>query len=147
MKTSTAVVASLFALAIATQGVLAMTGEKSVFTTVDAVEYADIIPGVVAFGTVAGDRETGAHGTFVKIPPGQATPLHTHGAEYHAVIIQGKMENPIEGDDNSDATLTAGSYYYVPAGAKHVTRCAADSLVDCVSYFYQTVAFDFAVAE
>lgn len=47
----------------------------------------------------------------------------------------------------SNATLTAGSYYYVPADAKHITRCAADSPVDCVSYFYQDTPFDFAVDE
>ena len=121
--------------------------KKSVFTPAEKVVFEDIIPGVVAFGTVSGDRKTGAHGTFVRIPAGKATPLHTHGAAYDAVIIQGNFENPISGDDTSNKVLTAGSYYHVPAGAKHITRCAADSPVDCISFFYQDVPFDFAVAE
>lgn len=120
---------------------------KPVFTPADKVVFQDIIPGVVAFGTVTGNRESGAHGTFVRIPAGKATPLHTHGAAYDAVIIQGRMENPIPGDDSSMTVLAAGSYYHVPAGAKHVTQCASDSPVDCISYFYQSVPFDFAVAE
>ena len=122
-------------------------GSKAVFTPADKVVFEDIIPSTVAFGTVTGDRESGAHGTFVRIPPGKATPLHTHGAAYDAVIIQGNFENPIEGESASNVVLTAGSYYHVPAGAKHITRCAADSPVDCISYFYQNVPFDFAVSK
>ncbi|MBX2803488.1 MAG: DUF4437 domain-containing protein [Myxococcales bacterium] len=111
------------------------------------VPYVDIIEEVVQFGTVMGDRESGAHGTFVRIPPGQATPLHVHGAEYHAVVLQGNFENPITGNADSEVVLTTGSYYSVPAEAEHVTRCAADSPVDCVSFFYQDVAFDFTPVE
>jgi len=146
MKVLRVLAVSLFALTVV-QIVSASHHSSPVFTVADAVEFEDIIPGVVAFGTVSGDRASEAHGTFVRIPAGQATPLHTHGAEYHAVIIQGNLENPIMGDDSSNVTLTAGSYYFVPAGAKHITRCAADSPVDCISYFYQNVPFDFEVAE
>ncbi len=121
--------------------------KKAVYTPANKVMFQDIIPGVVAFGTVSGDRAKGAHGTFVRIPAGKATPLHTHAAAYDAVIIQGKLENPIPGNDASNTALTAGSYYHVPAGAKHITRCADDSPVDCISYFYQSVPFDFAVAK
>ena len=121
--------------------------DKGVFLSSADVEFQDIIPGTVAFATVAGDREKGAHGTFVRIPPGQATPMHTHDAAYHAVVIDGNFENPIDGDEASNVTLTKGSYYYVPAGAAHVTRCAEDSPVDCLTYFYQDVPFDFAVSE
>ncbi|MEP2978212.1 MAG: DUF4437 domain-containing protein [Lentilitoribacter sp.] len=110
-------------------------GEKGEFISADEVKFEDIIPGVVAFGTFSGDRENGEHRTFVRIPAGKATPLHTHGAAYEAVTIQGKFENPTEGNDASNVTLTAGSYYTVPTNAKHVTRCAADSLVDCISFF------------
>lgn len=147
MKFTKYSVFALMGLAVVVQGVLAMQHGKPVFTAAEDVVFEDIIPGVVSFGTVTGDRAKGAHGTFVRIPAGKATPLHTHGAAYNAVIIQGKMENPITDVDISDAVLTAGSYYFVPAGAAHITRCAADSPVDCISFFYQDVPFDFAVAE
>ena len=148
MKTVLRATATLFALTVATQTAIADGhGTKGVFAPADKIAFDDIIPGVVSFGTVAGDREKGAHRTFVRIPAGGATPLHTHGAAYEAVVIQGKFENPTQGNKASDITLTAGSYYTVPAGAKHITRCAKDSPVDCISFFWQGVAFDFAVAE
>ena len=121
--------------------------DKGVFMSSADIVFDEIIPGTVAFATVQGNREKGPHGTFVRVPAGQATPMHTHGAAYHAVVIDGHFENPIEGDDASDVTLTKGSYYYVPAGAAHITRCADDSPVDCLTFFYQEVPFDFAVAE
>ena len=136
------------AVAVAAFGAQAVASQdKSVFLSSADVMFDDIIPGTVAFATVAGDRESGAHGTFVRIPPGQATPMHTHGGAYHAVVIDGNFENPIDGDDASNVTLTKGGYYYVPAGAKHITRCAEDSPVDCLTFFYQDVPFDFAVSE
>lgn len=121
-------------------------GKAGVFIDSSDIAFEDIIPGVVAFATVNGDRAAGAHGTFVRIPAGQATPKHVHGAAYEAIVIQGRFENPIDGDAASNVTLTAGSYYSVPAGAPHITRCAADSPVDCVSYFWQNVPFDFSVS-
>ncbi|MGI9504912.1 MAG: DUF4437 domain-containing protein [Geminicoccaceae bacterium] len=137
-----------FGLAIATMTAEAIADDdKGIFLSSADIAFEDIIPGTVAFATVAGDREAGAHGTFVRVPAGQATPMHTHGAAYHAVVIDGNFENPIKGDDASNVTLTRGSYYYVPAGAEHITRCADDSPVDCLTFFYQDVPFDFAVAE
>lgn len=146
MKTFLITVA-LATLVTAQAGLAQTAAPNPSFVAAADVVFEDIIPGVVAFATMDGDRNTGPHGTFVRIPAGQATPLHTHGSAYSAVIIQGNFENPIEGDDASNVVLTAGSFYHVPAGAKHVTRCAADSPVDCMSFFYQDVPFDFAVAE
>ena len=124
-----------------------VNAETAVFIPSSNVNYQEIIPGTVSFGTVEGARETGPHGTFVKIPPGKATPLHTHAGAYSAVIIQGIFRNPIPGVADSNQTLGAGSFYHVPAGAKHVTECAENSPVDCISYFYQAGAFDFEVAQ
>jgi len=148
MKKTNLIFAAIALTAVTLTGVFADGhGDHGVFKHASKIQFDDIIPGTVAFATVAGDREKGEHGTFVRIPAGQATPPHTHGAAYHAVVIAGIFENPIEGDDNSNEGLTAGSYYYVPKGAVHISRCAANSPTDCITYFHQTVAFDFAVAE
>ena len=146
----TRIQATFVALAIVMTATLVFAhehAEQGKFIVADQVEFQDIIPGVVAFGTVSGNRESGSHGTFVRIPPGQATPLHSHGAAYEAVVIQGRLENPIEGNESSNVTLTSGSFYSVPAGARHITRCAADSPVACITYFFQNVPFDFTLAE
>lgn len=117
------------------------------FVPAGEAEFTDIVPGVVAFATVAGDRESGAHGTFVRIPKGQKTPLHTHGGAYDAVVIEGIFENPIDGDPSSVVRLGPGSYYHVPADAAHVSGCAEDSPTDCLTYFHQATGFDFEVAQ
>ncbi len=146
---------TLFSMAIVLASCLSIPGYVSAdghanqgkFKAAESLKFDDIIPGVVAFSTVNGDREKGAHGTFVRIPAGQATPLHTHGSEYHAVVISGIFENPIKDDENSQKSLGPGSYYYVPANTPHISRCAASSPTDCLTYFYQTTPFDFAVSE
>jgi len=147
MKISKKIALSVFATMIVGHGVFAMHHKKPVFKAAQDVQFEDIIPGVVSFATVSGDRAKGSHGTFVRIPAGQATPPHIHGAAYHAVIIQGELENPITDVEASNVTLSSGSYYYVPANSVHVTRCAESSDVDCISYFYQDVPFDFTVAK
>jgi len=148
MKKMKLTIAAIALSAVTLGGVFADGhGDNGIFKHASKIKFDDIIPGVVAFATVAGDREKGEHGTFVRIPAGQATPMHTHGAAYHAVVIAGIFENPIKGDDNSNEGLSAGSYYYVPKGAPHISRCAVDSPTDCITYFHQTTAFDFAVAE
>lgn len=111
--------------------------------TAGEVKFDEILPGAVWFGTVYGDRNTGPHGTFVKIKRGAATPVHTHSSAYRAVVLAGAVQNPIPGDQAHPKTLTRGSYYDVPAGAEHITRCEKTSPTDCMTFFYQTAAFDF----
>jgi len=142
MKPSTLAVIILTAMTTTTG---ALASEQGVFTPKKDIVFEDIIPGTVAFATVAGNREAGGHGTFVSIPAGQATPLHSHGAAYHAVVIEGNLENPVVDDNASNVVLNKGSYYYVPAGAKHITRCATDSPTACLTYFHQDKPFDFSV--
>lgn len=117
--------------------------EGAVFNLADEVKYDVIIPQVASFGTVIGDRSKGAHGTFVKITTGTGTPSHTHSHAYHAVILKGLVENPFPGIPATDVKMKPGSYYFVPAGAEHVTRCAKNSPSDCMTFFYQDAAFDF----
>jgi quercetin dioxygenase-like cupin family protein len=118
-------------------------GHKGHFITQNDVKYDVIIPDAVSFGTVSGNREKGPHGTFVVIKKGAATPSHTHSTEYSAVVIRGKLENPIKGNAATEAALGSGSYYHVPANAEHITRCAADSPEDCMTFFWQATPFDF----
>lgn len=140
MKKSSA----LFTFALLTfAGQSAIAAGEPNFISQKDVKYDVIIPDVVSFGTVFGDRTKGPHGTFVIIKKGTSTPMHTHSTAYQAVVIKGKVENPIKGDAMSEKALEAGSYYYVPANAEHVTRCAADSPEDCMTFFWQSTPFDF----
>ncbi|MCP4384697.1 MAG: hypothetical protein GY798_25340 [Hyphomicrobiales bacterium] len=72
--------------------------------------------------------------------------MRAHGTAHHAVIIEGVSGNPITGDKASEQPLGPGSYYFVPAQADHVSRCAESSPTDCLTYFHQATPFDFAVS-
>jgi quercetin dioxygenase-like cupin family protein len=134
-------------LTLAALAVIATTGlasaDEAKFITQDGMKYDVILPDAVSFATVTGSREKGPHGTFVIIKKGATTPAHTHSTAYSAVVIRGKVENPIKGNAASEAALGPGSYYHVPAGAEHITRCAADSPEDCMNFFWQETPFDF----
>ncbi len=116
---------------------------RGTVVTASQVQFQPIMPDAVWFGTVYGDRASGPHGTFVKIKKGAATPSHTHSRSYFAVILAGQVENPMVGTPDSSKALGAGSYYDVPANVDHVTRCAATSPEDCMTFFVQDGAFDF----
>src|SRR5215472_2463613 len=40
-----------------------------------------------------GDPANGAHGTFIKMPAGYESPIHTHTEGYWAVVVSGVMVN------------------------------------------------------
>jgi len=92
------------------------------------------------FAFVWGDAASGPHGEFVRFPAGFTTPLHMHSSDYHGVVIGGTLMNPMD-DNSTGPELPAGSYYSVPGGRRHLTRCV--STVDCVFYIHQQAKFDF----
>ena len=116
---------------------------QAVFTMPDKIKYDVIMPDVAWFGTIIGDRNTGAHGTFIKITKGTGTPAHIHSHAYRGIVLKGIVENPFAGNAATQVKMGPGSYYSVPGGAEHITRCADDSPTDCLTYFYQDTAFDF----
>ena len=88
--------------------------------------------------------KSGAHGTFGVFPAGASSPAHTHSKPYHAVVISGVMENPF-GTEANPPKLASGSYWFVPAGQQHVTRCVSEE--PCTFFFHAEAAFDFAPVE
>lgn len=143
MSKKLGLILSLFAGACGSTESASSQNPAAVFVKGKDVAFESILPEVAEFGTVYGDRATGRHGTFVKLKKGGATPAHLHSAAYHAVVLAGLLENPTPSSEGSPVTMPAGSYYFVPANAEHVTRCAAASPTDCLTFFYQDAAFDF----
>jgi len=113
--------------------------DKPVTTQHDKLVWVEIAP-FLQVATVTGDMSKGAHGTIGKFTPNSDSPLHTHTGAYHGVVISGVMTNPF-GDEKNPPKLTPGSYWYVPAGAEHVTSCLSDT--PCIFYFYADEKFDF----
>ena len=106
----------------------------------DDVQFEEIAP-FVQMGAAWGDRSLSAHGTFGLFPGEATSPPHTHSQAYHAVVLSGTMTNPF-GTESDPPRMTAGSYWYVPAGEEHVTACV--SAEPCLFYFHADHAFDFA---
>ena len=102
------------------------------------LEWVEIAP-FVHMSKVNGDMNEGKHGTMGKMKPGMKTPMHTHSAAYHGVVVSGTMTHQF-GDEKDPPKLTAGSYWYVPAGAEHFTTCYPDT--PCIFYFHSDEKFD-----
>lgn len=85
-----------------------------------------------------GDLQQGAHGTFIKMPVGFVSAVHSHSGEYWGVVISGVGVNGTPGSD--DVPLPAGSYWSQKGGEDHVTKCISSN--ECIFFINQTVKFD-----
>lgn len=113
--------------------------QQPVAMPAEQLTFQNINP-AVSMAHAYGDRSKGAHGSFGKFPANFITPVHTHTGAYHGIVIKGVMTNPFDGEKNPPK-MPAGSYWYVPANAKHATACV--SAEPCEFYFYAGGKFDF----
>lgn len=77
-------------------------------------------------GALWGHRSTGPAGTLLKVPGGFVAPIHTHTADYRAVVIEGIWKHWPEGA-NKDKTmaLRPGSYWTQKARKWHADACVS----------------------
>ena len=106
------------------------------------VHFDVAVPGV-SLGTVRGDRNTGAHDTFVKMTAGSSVPSHWYTADIRGVVVAGSVTHLTPTNQMSPTTLTSGSFFFIPAMAEHTSRC--DGSQDCLFLIYQEVAFGLTV--
>ncbi|MEQ1710590.1 MAG: DUF4437 domain-containing protein [Hyphomicrobium sp.] len=109
---------------------------------VSVLEFGALGVGVLKAAPAYGDRATGQHGTFVKIPAGFSSPVHAHTADFHGVVINGVIANGAP--EESDTPLAPGSYWFQPAKRMHVTKCLSQT--ECVIFLVQPGKFDFVPA-
>ena len=96
----------------------------------------------VGFAQLRGDRFSGAYMAMVRLPAGLVSPAHVKSANMFGLVIRGTIVNYAVGDTPENETaLPTGSYYSIPAGLPHISKCI--SSVDCVTYLYQDGKFDF----
>jgi quercetin dioxygenase-like cupin family protein len=89
---------------------------------------------------VTGDVQKGG-AFFLKLPPGFKPGLHTHTADYHAIVISGAPKHWLPGEDRKAKVLTAGSYWFQPGNQPHGDECTGTE--PCVLYLVLAGAFDF----
>lgn len=99
----------------------------------------DGIHGEVQAAAAYGDSSRGAHGTFLRLPPQFASPLHTHSADYWAVVVAGVVVNGKPGSE--EVPLPVGSYFFQKGGEPHITRCISPN--ECLVFLSQEAKYDF----
>ena len=119
----------------------------SVSVPVDQVQFGGTgiktDAGELMAGAAYGNPFKGKHGTFVRMPAGFVSPLHTHTEDYFAVVIKGIGVN---GPDAAAATeLQAGSYWFQKGEEPHVTKCVSKE--DCLFFIVQPGKFDYVPAK
>jgi len=132
-------------LGLAAVGSLALAGNTpSVSTPVTELKYgptgvSDGSHGELRAAPAYGDLTHGPHGTFIRMPAGFTSPIHTHTDDYWGVVISGVAVNGQPG--SKDVPLPAGSYWYQKGGARHVTKCISPN--ECLLFISQDGKFDY----
>lgn len=147
MTLTTKILAALGALVMTTtmsfaddtnHGAEADNVESAVLQAEDRVFFEAFGP--VQFADAFGSRETGPHGTYAIFPGGFETPDHIHSHGYRAVVLEGQMTNPFEGEE-TPPVMGPGSFWSVAAGEAHTTACVSEEA--CTFLMWGDQAFDF----
>lgn len=85
-----------------------------------------------------GDMTDGKHGTFLKFSPGFVSPVHSHTADYAAVVIEGQMANYQPGQ--TPIPMGPGSFWYQKGKQAHTTACLSET--GCLAFIIQGHGFD-----
>jgi beta-alanine degradation protein BauB len=99
----------------------------------------DNVHGEVKAAAAYGDFSQGAHGTFLRLPGGFASPAHSHSNDEWGVIVAGVAANGKPGAP--DVLLPVGSYFFQKAGETHITKCVSEN--ECVILLSQPGKYDF----
>lgn len=78
----------------------------------------------VRLGPLWGVRAQGAAGTYLKASGGFEAPLHSHTADYRAIVVKGTWSHwiPANGETEGEA-LPVGSYWTQRANQPHKDAC------------------------
>jgi hypothetical protein len=143
IRSSTAVSAVFLAL-LAAGSIAAAAGGASVNTPVTDLKFgptgvSDGVHGELHAAAAYGDHAHGAHGTFIKMPAGFVSKVHTHTEDYWGVVISGVGVNEKPGD--AGVALPVGSYWFQKGGERHVTKCISAN--ECIFFISQAGKFDY----
>jgi hypothetical protein len=135
--------ASVFGLLAATASA-EQQNQTSVSVPTTQLKYGstgvtDNVHGEVRAAAAYGDLSHGVHGSFLKLPGGFASPVHTHTSDEWGVIVAGVAANGKPG--SPDVLLAVGSYFFQKAGEAHITKCVSEN--ECIIFLSQGGKYDF----
>jgi hypothetical protein len=99
--------------------------------------------GELLAGPAYGDMTRGPHGTFVRMPHGFISRVHTHTEDFFAVVVEGVGANQLPG--GKVIPLPRGSYWFQRGNEPHVTQCL--SKTDCLFFLVQSGKFDYLLVK
>lgn len=100
--------------------------EEAAFTPVNPD-----LPNGPQLSVLWGDPSTGPSAMLMKLTQG-SIPLHTHSADYHLVVLQGRMKHWGEKQTEADAKeLGPGSYWFQPGDQIHGDSCLTE---ECLAH-------------
>lgn len=96
----------------------------------------------VGFAPLIGDRFAEPYMAMVRLPAGLVSPSHVKSANMFGVVLSGTISHIAVGaDPSTEVLLPKGSFYKVPAGLGHVSKCLSKE--ECITFVYQDGKFDF----
>ncbi|MEP0521258.1 MAG: DUF4437 domain-containing protein [Hyphomicrobiales bacterium] len=100
-------------------------------------------PEGVEFAPLDGDRFDEAYMAMVRLPAGLVSPPHIKSANMFGIVVSGTMLHLAQNTNDAapETPLPEGSFYKIPAGLPHVSKCISSK--DCVTFLYQDGQFDF----
>ena len=104
--------------------------------------FQELIPGSgIEISTVFGDRATGSHASFIRVPAGSGIPTHNHTANTRSLVLDGPMAIPVPDNQIDPMSMVRRSYSFVPGGVNHRMNCLSGG-EDCLFLIEQDGPFD-----
>ena len=120
--------------------------KEAIMMPIADVKWEAMMPGApLQVSALWGDRNKGDHGMYLKIPPGFESGMHSHTADYYAVLVQGTWVHTVEGDTSPPKELAVGSWVFQPGKQNHNDVCK--SKTECTIFIYQHAKGDFIPAK
>jgi quercetin dioxygenase-like cupin family protein len=111
-------------------------------TPAEAIAFQPYAPGMpIEIAVLWGDRDQGAYGMLVKLPPGFQVGSHAHTSDYYGMNIRGTWVHTMNG---ATEELPPGSYVMQPGGQFHDDACKGPE--GCVLLIIQNAKGDFIPA-
>lgn len=98
------------------------------FLPADRIPWVDEPGAPVQLGALWGDRAIGEAGTLLRTPAGFQSGLHSHTADYWAIVVQGVWEHwvPSTGE-GTGIRLESGAHWTQVKTQLHEDACVSDT--------------------
>jgi hypothetical protein len=123
---------------------IAMAGSSSqmVVKPVETLNYVVEYPGQQSspgIAIVRGDPAKTPISMLIRMKR-SVLPMHSHSADYQAVVVKGTMKHWAKGEDESKSPrLPPGSWWYQPGKQVHTDACLDE---ECLLYVHNTGILD-----